>query len=166
MNSKAIAKYSVMELIQVVSLLSAQGSSLYLPVITPKKDGQNDIAEVGGTAVFKKDKLIGFLDAEESKYFYFAINEVTGGVIPIKYIGENKANLTLEILSNRTSITPQMQDGKPKIKLFIPTEVTLGENGSMVNYAEQFNLGIVKVATEKKYARKRKKSNLKSPKGI
>ncbi|MFP5111560.1 Ger(x)C family spore germination C-terminal domain-containing protein [Bacillaceae bacterium C204] len=38
------------------------------------------VNELSGTAVFKKDKLRGFLDGNDTKYFLFALNQSKGRI--------------------------------------------------------------------------------------
>ena len=43
--------------------------------------------EANGIAVFKKDKLLGYLSSEETKYFLMATDEVKGGLLTFSSAG-------------------------------------------------------------------------------
>ncbi|ABI68502.1 Ger(x)C family spore germination protein [Syntrophomonas wolfei] len=75
---------------------------------------------ISATAVFKRDRMIGQLNEEESRGLLWAINKVKKGFIIIP--GAN-----LEIVSAKSKIIPELQDEKIKITITIDEESNLLE---------------------------------------
>lgn len=88
---------------------------------------ENKINELNGTAVFKNQRLVGYLTPEESKYFLFVIDGVNGGILPMASSKNNNIDTSLEIIENKTKLTFKNKNGQVKIKVETKTEVTIGE---------------------------------------
>jgi len=67
------------------------------------------------TAVFKKDKLIGWLDEEESKGYNYITDRV------IKTVGHFRCpdggKVAMDVIRTKTNLKARMVEGKPKIEL-------------------------------------------------
>ncbi|WP_394236216.1 Ger(x)C family spore germination protein [Niallia oryzisoli] len=76
-------------------------------------------------AVFKKDKLVGWLNEKESKGFNFILGNVksTVGKIPCPEKGE----VILEIVDSKVKVKGEVVNGKPKIYINIFAETNIGE---------------------------------------
>jgi spore germination protein KC len=111
-----------------------------------------------GLAIFKKDRLIGFLDGDETKSFNFIEGEVKGGLIefptPMLYRSISSAtkkvqnfeslvspeveNLTvIEILRSRAKNDIEIQDGKVILKTKVDIKGMLGEETADIDTAEE-----------------------------
>jgi spore germination protein KC len=124
-NQQYLLKSPYMQLYKVNDTLGAEGESLYLPALDISKQNENS-PELAGTAIFEKDKLLGFLGSEETKYLLFIKNQVAGGLL---LVNENSAvpNITLEIKKSSTKISTVLTGKTPKIEISIKTEANLGE---------------------------------------
>lgn len=78
-----------------------------------------------GIAVFKKDKLIGWLDETESKGYNYITNQVKSTVGSIAC--PDGGDLALEIIRSKSRIKGRMEDGKPVIDVKIYIESNVGE---------------------------------------
>ena len=78
-NVDSIEKYPKAELYKIVSMLKFDVPYAYTPSITINKQGDVEVSKVSGIAIFKGDKLKGFLDEEDTKYFLYIKNEIKGG---------------------------------------------------------------------------------------
>jgi spore germination protein KC len=89
---------------------------------------QNKIknARVSGTAIFNKDKMVGTISGDETKFMLFARDEIKGGVLPLND-EKGKPAFSLEILSNRTKVKPVWNDGKLQMQINTVTQVGLDE---------------------------------------
>lgn len=90
----------------------------YLPVIQKKEDH----FEIFGTAVFKKDKVVGFLTPRETRAMLRVSGKLKGGLQVIKLPSEqeDKPNYTsIEIKKSKTSIKAKIEKNKPKIMIKI-----------------------------------------------
>lgn len=66
-----------------------------------------------GTAIFNKDKLIGFLSGDRTKDLLCVLNEMNGGLlISSAFNGRNKTPITLEILKSETKTEPIKKNKK------------------------------------------------------
>jgi spore germination protein KC len=123
---------------QFVNDLGAMGISSTLPTIDLTTDSDKLIPEITGTAVFKEDKLIGFLNGEETKTMLFIKDKIKGGLLVNKeYDNDSATNISLEIFKNKTKQTLNYANGKITIVIDTNTDVTLGENGGVENYIEE-----------------------------
>jgi spore germination protein KC len=113
--------------IQIWDLLDrmeSEGRSAIAPTVYLLK-GKKNISRISGMAAFVKDKMVGTLNGEETKYCLMANNYLKGGLIVLE-LGDDKS-LVLEILDSKTKYKTAWVDGKPQIDLAIMTEVALDE---------------------------------------
>jgi spore germination protein KC len=145
-ETKELAKLNVGLKIYVrdfLNMLLADGLEPFAPqfrlepleVNTKNKTGK--IQAVNGVAVFKKDKLIGWMDAAETRGLLWLRNEVKTGVITIKVPEEDGGgNISTEIISADTKIVPILKNGKLKLTINVITELGVIENDSQLTMFE------------------------------
>ncbi|HBR01069.1 MAG TPA: Ger(x)C family spore germination protein [Ruminiclostridium sp.] len=127
-----------------IDVLSEEGISGVLPSICITEQKGEKMIELCGSAVFKEDKLLGFLDKEETKSLNFILNNIKGGVIPLKESSDGGAQrISLEILKNKTDIEPMYINNKPSIQINIETEVSLKELNKADNTITQKDLEFI-----------------------
>jgi len=126
-DSNNLAKTPYVQLYQVTDIIGSKGISLALSSINITKNVKMTIPSIDGSAVFKKDKLIGFLDGDDTKNFLFATNKVTGGLILVSDQSKNGKNVSLRIFESNTNVTPVYTNGKLKVNINIRTSVELTE---------------------------------------
>jgi spore germination protein KC len=97
-NLKALSKSIYIQLYEVNDILNGEGVSLALPVLKIGLNNGEKVPVSDGTAVIKADKLVGYLDSLETKYFSFIKEEIEGGLILIS-VDSDVENTSLEILS-------------------------------------------------------------------
>lgn len=85
-------------------------------------------------AVFKGDKLIGWLDIEESRGYSYIMDEVQSTVGRIQC--PNSGELVLEVVNSETEVIPHLKDGKPEIEIKIITNTNIGEVICDVNLSD------------------------------
>lgn len=124
-NPKRLSSANYIELYKILNLLSVKEDGLTLPAVKNVMNDKDQIWKLNGCALFNGDKLVGFLDAFDTKYMLFVTNSVKGGVIPENAGGGNVNNATLEIYKNETQMTPEYKDGKLTIKIDTNTTVEL-----------------------------------------
>lgn len=82
-----------------------------------------------GTAVFRRDRLIGWLDERETRGLLWVRKEVRGG--PLKFPSPRDAGkyVTVDILRTGMScvLKPALQEGRPAMRIKICTRVNLVE---------------------------------------
>ncbi|SHI95040.1 Ger(x)C family spore germination protein [Desulfosporosinus lacus] len=130
-NQVSLSKAPMMDILKFNIESKTQGISTIIPTVNLlKKDGKM-YPQIMGTAIIKNDKLVGFLDGEETKDLTFIRDEVKGGVL----IEEMQANdvhtlVSLEIFKNKTKVTPVSDDQDIEINLNIDTTVAIDEINS------------------------------------
>ena len=123
---------------EIVSLLEYDGISMVLPAIHLTKSSDKKTAEMDGSAVFKSDKLVGFLNNEETKSFLFIMNNIKGGLITLKEpSSSHRDTISLEIYKSKTKVKPKFSDKKLTMDINIKTEVAISEVGTSVDYINE-----------------------------
>lgn len=124
----------------VLPRISALEQESFLP---PKKEEGGDspegeekpkeILELRGTGIFKNDKLIDWMDEETTRGYLWVRGQVRGGIIVVENPSEPGANISLEIKSNKSKITPRVENGKIAIDINISSTFNLVENAGFVS---------------------------------
>ena len=144
-NADSVEMFPRVELYQLIGMLKFDAPYAYAPSIIIKKQGDLKVSEISGIAIFKGDKLRGFLDSEDTKYFLYAINEIQGGLLICDSIqGVPDSNVSLEVFSNKTAVRPVYSNGKVTMVIQMETEVAVGESGSNVNYKDKVGMASLK----------------------
>ncbi|MTK11554.1 MAG: Ger(x)C family spore germination protein [Clostridiaceae bacterium] len=108
------------------------------PVVTqieiedPKEGNASDIG-YNGCGVFKKDKLVGWLNMNETRGLLWITNEIGKGVLLSGYPGTASENISEQIVRSKVKINPKMINGKIMISLDIWEEGEIRENDKGVD---------------------------------
>ncbi len=86
-----------------------------------------------GTAVFKEDKLVGWLNKPETRGLLWILGQVNRGIIVVESPKDIKKPVALEITRASGAVAPEFRNGKLVIKIKIKEEGNLGENMSEVD---------------------------------
>lgn len=128
-KTKAIAVY------QAINLLGGEGTALFLPTVDLSTNNGQTTYKLTGTAVFKKDKLVGFLDGEESKYLLFVRDEIKGGVMLENLLSKEKpTTISLIIKKSQTKTKPVLVKGKLRMEITLKTQADIWEMDTAMNY--------------------------------
>jgi len=137
-NQKTIANAPEKELWNLINDLGGNGISAVLPLVSLKKVNSRTLPSVVGTAVFKKDKLVGFLNDDDTRDLLFIQNKVDGGSLVQNGEGDNAGSkVSLKILDNRTKLKPVEKDGNVEISIEIKTTVAIDEIEGTENYIDE-----------------------------
>lgn len=99
-------------------------------------------------ALFKKDKLVGWLTERESKGYNYIVNEVQNAVIAISCPEEGKA--TIEIIHFDSKMKGKINKGKPEVDVNIKVKANVGEVECQINLDDQETIVELEKNTEKK----------------
>lgn len=130
-NQDSLGKSPRITLWKVINDIAAPGISAILPVVEIK----NGMSQNMGTAIFRKDKLIGFLDEEQSQTLLFIRNQIKGGLLIIEDTN-NKFPISMEIFKNITKIEPKMKNNNITFHIKLDTTLALDELGGTSNYLD------------------------------
>ncbi|MFZ5647643.1 MAG: Ger(x)C family spore germination protein [Bacillota bacterium] len=93
-----------------------------------KKEKRVKRVKTGGTAVFKKDRLAGWLDNTETRGLLWILGKVRSGIIVIPAPeGSREQEISLEIIRAESKLKPKIEDGKIYMTIEIKEEGNLGE---------------------------------------
>ncbi len=124
-------------LFRVFSILESPGRSVVIPAFRNTKNDDKMVVEANGEAVFKGDKMIGYLDPEESKYYLFAVDGIHGGVINVSSKNDNTPDVALEISKNKTKSSYSYTGKNLKVILQTDTDVYLDEIDAHVDLLDE-----------------------------
>lgn len=105
------------------------------------------LIEYNSLAVFKKDKLVGWLTEREGRGYSHIVNEVQNTVTPISCPKEGKA--TIEIIQSDTKMKGKMNKGKPEVHVNIKVKGNVGEVECQINLNDQETIVELEKITEK-----------------
>ncbi len=84
-------------------------------------------AALSGTAVFKEDKLMGWLDETETRGLNWIKNKVKSGILVIQQPGAESRFVGLEIIRAKSRIEVEMVEGVPKMVVSVECVANLGD---------------------------------------
>jgi spore germination protein KC len=86
-----------------------------------------------GTAVFKKDKMAGWLGSQETEGLLWITNQSMLGILETGYPNPKKRNLVQQVTRVSSKIRPKLVHGKVEINIEVNEEGNIGEqDGSLV----------------------------------
>lgn len=115
------------ELYELYEDSKSPGRELALPAVHRAENGEELVTEINGLAVFKKEKLVGFLSPEDAKYYLFAINRFENGVLPFHDPESGEARGTLEVGKSKTQYDIEVEGGEVKLIVKPKLTVFMGE---------------------------------------
>ncbi len=97
--------------------------------------------EFVGTAVFSADRMVGYLNSEETRYFLMILGKFKKGIIsiPDEKLPDKVIPLDLR-LSRKPVIKGHFKKGKPVIDLKLELEADIGSIQSRINYEDKNNI--------------------------
>ena len=120
------------------------------PLEVQVKDKSRKTQEVVGAAVFKGEKLVGWMDESEMRGILWLKNEMDTGVITVKIPKEEGGgNISSNIIRAETEIVPKIKDGRIKITVKTITEMKIMENASKLNLNDSKNIDKLETEIEK-----------------
>lgn len=123
-----------------MNMLLTDGIEPFAPQLTLKplevntKNKSEKTLGVDGIAIFKKDKLIGWMSEEETRGLLWLRNEMEKGVITTS-VPEDKGggNISMEISRAEVKVVPMLKNHDLKMNVNIITELSVIENDSQLN---------------------------------
>ncbi len=135
---------------QLINNLEEEGISVTLPCLCLQENTGQKTIRPDGIAIFRGDKLAGFLSPEETKYFLFAINRFKKGIFTLReHTSREEDNISLEIYKTRTDFKPGFVRNKLTMNIGIKQEVALAEIGTSTDYIKEKNRSVVEADAEK-----------------
>ncbi len=142
------ASLNSVQLFHAFNDLRSPGISLAIPAFHTVINNGKPAVEANGMAVFKGEKMLGYLTPDESKYFLFCINGVHGGVLTVSSGGQGKKDVSLEVLKSATKTSYSYTQGKVKMTIQTETEVSLDEMKSDTDLLDEKEISKIEKNTE------------------
>jgi len=140
-DQKGSSKAMHVQIYEFIENMSNEGISAVMPAICLTEVKGEKTIRLCGTAVFREDKLIGYLDEDETKYLSFVLDVVEGGVLVVN-VGSEGGNdkVTLEILNSKTKIKPKYEEGKITIEMKIKIRTVLDDVVTRIQFCHENEL--------------------------
>lgn len=137
-NQVSLSKAPIVDILKFDIESKNKGSSAIIPAVNLKQIDGKIAPEIVGTAIIKKDKLVGFLNAEETKDLIFIRNEIKGGLL-IELMQEKDVltSVSLEIFKNKTKVKPVVDGKDIEINLNVNTTVAIDEINGTGNFFDE-----------------------------
>ena len=126
-DNKTLASTKPVALYRAYEMLQKEGRALVLPAFHCVTNDESTVAEVNGLALFRGDKLTGYLTPQEARYYLLAMGEARGGVINIPFRPGEEENVSYEIKKNRSAPSYSYDGDTLQINMAITLELNLME---------------------------------------
>ena len=132
---QAISAFVTEDIHRFILKLSSQSTSPAtsgIEIVQEQTDRPPEI-RIFGTAVFKRDKLVGWLGLRETRGLLWTTNQSSQGILEIGYPDRQKRNLVEQVTRSSSKIKPKIKNGRVEIKVAVTEEGNIGEqDGSLM----------------------------------
>jgi len=127
-DSGALSKSVSSNLMEVTNMITCQSSHPVIGRISNNKSGQDEEELLlKGAGVFRKDRLIGWLNPLETRGYLWIKGKVKSGVITITCPEHPDQLISLEIIKSKTKVKPRLEMGILKYTIEVDINCNLGE---------------------------------------
>jgi len=144
-NSIFLAEIPETRLYTISQDLKSNKTAPVLPAITLETIDDNTVPVFCGSAVFRKNRMIDYLDKEETKAMLFLKNEVKEGVLDVK---TDTARISLEIKGNNTKIKVKPAGNQIIFDITVETRTVVDEVIGSAEFSELAVLNEIKRISE------------------
>ena len=140
-------------LYQVDNILHGEGKDLAMPCIHTEKKGDEESVQISGSAVFRKDRYMGKLNADDTGNCVFLTGRLQNGVL---LVGEkpDDRNISLLVRSSSADIKPQLKAGKLSVQICLKTKCMFDEENGKGDQLKRLGIdGIERFASNTLQAR-------------
>ena len=146
---KVLSRFTNSMVWSFIDGLSSGNSQAVTTVKNELSDG-TIIPLVEGCAIFKSDKLVGYLDGTETSYMLMVNNKIKQGLFTLLNVSGSSNNVTLKLNDNRTKLTPVYNNGLVSMIVDVYPVVSIHEIQGTKDYMNEVNLKILQSEAEKK----------------
>ena len=118
-------------MIDLLKNLASKTNDSIIPGIALVQGGgetsTKNLVKLEGTAILKRDKLIGWFDAKETRRVLWVLGQVKSGIIVVTTPGDETKKSAIEIIKTTSRIVPERVDGNIVLTINIHAEGNLGE---------------------------------------
>jgi len=136
----AASKIPEVQLINLLKNLASKTDDSIIPGITiaqgNAETSTKNLVELEGTAILKRDKLIGWFDSRETRGVLWILGNVKSGIIVVPTPSDETKKSGVEIIKASSRIVPERVDGNLVLTVNVHADGNLGEqmsNADLVN---------------------------------
>ncbi|MGI5920319.1 MAG: Ger(x)C family spore germination protein [Syntrophomonadaceae bacterium] len=118
--------------------LEPNGNPVASRVILCKSEG-TPVIKLNGAAVFRKNKMVGWLNEKETRGLLWVENEINNTLMVINCPYDNKP-VTVELNSGKTSLKSRIQNGIPYYEINTQTTANVVEQECATNFIDPARL--------------------------
>ncbi|MDF2988866.1 MAG: germination protein Ger(X)C family [Eubacterium sp.] len=127
-NSESRGFSKKLILLEMARELATEGRELSIGTI----EKQDKITNTEGLAVFKEDKIAGWLDKYETRGYAFITDRIRSAIIEIKNPDDPQKVIAIENMKAVSNIKPKLVNGKIEIDINIKISANIGEQQSQI----------------------------------
>lgn len=140
----AVSKAVPVHLLEFYDKLTSESGHPVLGRIQVKEEIDKTSAfEFKGAGVFRKDKLIGWLDPLETRGYLWIWDKVKSGIITVPCPENENKLVSLEIIKAGSKIKPEFKEGKVSCRIEVKVQSNLGESMCNENLAKPETIAIL-----------------------
>ncbi|MBL4936450.1 Ger(x)C family spore germination protein [Clostridium sp. YIM B02515] len=148
-NQKNSPRFPKTQLKDLIENFESKDNAILIPLVDIKEANDSMTTEISGSAILKYDRVVGYLNPEETQYALWAMNKLDGGLLVVQNVGESNNNITFEVFKNATKVKTYYSNENLKIKLSASTTVNIGEESGDVQFQKKEEKEKIKNQSEK-----------------
>lgn len=148
-NKDSISKYPKTELGDVVNNFSFEGNAILVPLVDLKKNKGEALLEINGSAILKYDKIIGYLNEDETRDALWVGGYLKRGALVVEDIANTNKYITFSVYSNHTKLKPVYLNEKLTMNVYVKTEVDIAEIEGNLSFQDENVKEAIKKDTER-----------------
>lgn len=125
--AKSLGKAKKVDLHELLQKINGVKFAAVAPKIEMFNKGDKQEFHISGMAVFKRDKLVGWLDEKETRGLLWVLGEVNSGILVLENPGGIKGKISMEIIRAGSQVKARLAEGKPVLEVDVTTETNIGE---------------------------------------
>ncbi len=126
-ESRALSVVPRVQVFELINIVGSSGVAAVLPAFSYNESLEKKSLTVSGTAVFKNDKLIEFLDINQSKIMTIIQGEAKEGLISEPIRTDTQEYMTVKIFDCKTKVRHSEKAGEITMHIDVEMEVGINE---------------------------------------
>lgn len=126
-----------------MKLFSKTDSPLTGRIRIVKKQDKSPGIDMSETAVFKKDRLAGWLNTSETRGLAWILNKFGNGTVEVSNIGRDNITLTLFVTMSNTKLKPEFINGRMEINMEVNGEGRLYMQGGNLDVSSPESIELI-----------------------
>ncbi|WP_026896087.1 Ger(x)C family spore germination protein [Clostridiisalibacter paucivorans] len=151
-SSINVSEFKKSTFIELFKVLENEGHEPTIGIIYPKvlKDNLKikDLM-LQGSAVFKKDKLVGYLNPEETQGLLFATDQFENGIVNIKNPYEKNKKVSIEVNKSKSTRDFIINNNRPILTIKVDAQGNIGEQQGIKDLTKPTAISLLERELEK-----------------